>query len=249
MTPRFASYRGARRFSTFLRPLEVRISLEAGTGAIDEHLRANNAWQQKCALLFNFPIRSITMLAATFFATVFSSAVIIFACATAAAQQPKLEMHRVGVSGDDGTGWHAAVSTKGAFSIRVPIPFNDFTMHDARTGEISHAVGGKSSEGIKFMAVETPVAATTPADLGAIPKSFSSNPANKVSDVSRQTKDGADILSFSVTGPASTAHFRYIKVKGMLYTLSIECPNAHRDTVAAMKDKFLGSFKLKGNRS
>jgi hypothetical protein len=43
-----------------------------------------------------------------------------------------------------------------------------------------------------------------------------------VSDVSRQTKDGADVLSFSVTGPASTAHFRYIKLKGMLYTLSIE---------------------------
>jgi len=188
------------------------------------------------------------MLSSTFnlFATVFSSAVIIFACATATAQQPKLEMHRVGVSADDGTGWHPAVSTKGAFSIRVPIPFNDFTTHDARTGEVSHAVGGKSSEGIKFMAVEIPVTATTPTDLGAIPKSFSSNPVNKVSDVSRQTKDGADILSFSVTGPASTAHFRYIKVKGMLYSLSIECPNAHRDAVAAMKDKFFGSFKLKG---
>jgi len=180
------------------------------------------------------------------FASVFSSAVIIFACATANAQQPKLEMHRVGVSADDGTGWHPAVSTKGAFSIRLPIPFNDFTTHDTRTGEVSHAVGGKSSEGIKFMAVEIPVTATTPTDLAAIPKSFSSNPANKVSDVSRQAKDGTDILSFSVTGPASTAHFRYIKLKGMLYTLSIECPTAHRDAVAAMKDKFFGSFKLKG---
>jgi len=180
------------------------------------------------------------------FATVFSSAVIIFACATAKAQQPKLEMHRVGVSADDGSGWHPAVSTKGAFSIRVPIPFNDFTTHDARTGEVSHAIGGKSSEGIKFMAVELPVTAKTPDDLGAIPKSFSSNPANKVSDVSRQMKDGADTMSFSVTGPASTAHFRYIKVKGMLYSLSIEFPNAYREAVAAMKDKFFGSFKLKG---
>jgi len=56
-----------------------------------------------------------------------------------------------------------------AFSIRVPIPFNDFTTHDARTGEVSHAIGGKSSEGIKFMAVELPVTAKTPDDLGAIP--------------------------------------------------------------------------------
>jgi len=181
------------------------------------------------------------------FAMVFSSAVILFACATAKAQQPTLEMHRAGINADDGSGWHSAVSTKGSFSIRVPIPFNDFTIHDARTGEVSHAIGGKSSEGIKFMAVETPVTAKTPDDLGSIPKSFSSNPANKVSDVGRQTKDGADNLSFSVAGPASSAHIRYIKVKGVLYMLSIEFPNTYREAVAAMKDGFFGSFKLKGS--
>jgi hypothetical protein len=179
------------------------------------------------------------------FAKLFSSALIVVACATAQAQQPKLEMHRVGVNADDGSGWHQAVSTKGAFSVRVPIPFNDFTTYDAVTGEVSNALGGKSSEGIKFMAVEMPVTAKTPADLGAIPKSFSSNPANKVYDASRQTKDGTDSLYFSVTGPTSTAHFRYIKVGGLLYTLSIETPNAHREAVAAIKDKFFASFKLK----
>jgi hypothetical protein len=35
------------------------------------------------------------------FAKVFSSALIVVACATAQAQQPKLEMHRVGVNADD----------------------------------------------------------------------------------------------------------------------------------------------------
>jgi hypothetical protein len=179
------------------------------------------------------------------FANALSSAIMIWACASAQAQQPKLEMHRVGVNADDGSGWHQAVSTKGAFSVRVPIPFNDFTTYDAATGEVSHAIGGKSSEGIKFMAVEMPVTAKTPVDLGTIPKSFSSNPANKVSDVSRQSKEGADSLSFSVAGSASTAHFRYVKVGGLLYTLSIETPNAYRDAVVAMKDKFFSSFKLK----
>jgi hypothetical protein len=180
------------------------------------------------------------------FAIVLSSALIALTCAPVRAQQPRLEMHRVGVNADDGSGWHQAVSTKGTFSVRVPIPFNDFTTHDAATGEVSHAIGGKSSEGIKFKAVEIPVTAKTPTDLGTIPKSFSSNPANKVSDVSRQSKEGADSLSFSVAGPASTAHFRYVKVGGLLYTLSIETPNAHREAVAAMKDKFFSSFKLKG---
>jgi hypothetical protein len=94
------------------------------------------------------------------FAIILSSALTL-TCAPARAQQPKLEMHRVGVNADDGSGWHQAVSTKGTFSVRVPIPFNDFTTHDAATGEVSHVIGGKSSEGIKFMAVEIPVTAKT----------------------------------------------------------------------------------------
>jgi hypothetical protein len=53
-------------------------------------------------------------------------------------------------------------------------------------------------------------------------------------------------LSFSVASPATTAHFRYIRKKGTLYLLTIEYPNAHRDLVAERKDKFFGSFKLKG---
>jgi len=48
--------------------------------------------------------------------------------------QPKLEMHRIGAKADDGSGWHLAVSSKGSFSVLLPIPFNDFTTNDA-TGE------------------------------------------------------------------------------------------------------------------
>ena len=165
---------------------------------------------------------------------------------TSATAQPKLEMHRVGVNVADGSGWYTAVSTKGSFSILLPIPFNDFTTRDPGTDEVSHVVGGKSSEGIKFTAVETPVTTKTPADLAAIPKSFSSNPANKVSDVSRNTKDDVDSLSFSVANSATTAHTRYIRMKGTLYILTIEYPNTYRDVVAGKKDKFFGSFKLKG---
>ena len=173
-------------------------------------------------------------------------AVAILICGTADAQQPKLEMHRVGVSADDGSGWHLAVSTKGSFAISTPIPFNDFTTHDPSTGDTTHAVGGKSSEGIKVVAVEAPITARTPADLGAIPKSFSSTSGNKVSDVSRSTKEGTDVLTFSVTNAASTAYIRYVKTNTALYTLTIEGPNAHRDLAAALKDRFFGSFQLKG---
>jgi hypothetical protein len=171
--------------------------------------------------------------------------VLMILAGTAYAQQPATEMHRMAVNADDGSGWHPAASTKGAFSIRMPIPFNDFTVRDPGTGDVSHAIGGASSERIKFMAVELPITARTPADLGTIPKGFASNKGNKVSDLSRHTKDGVETLSFSVAGPKSGAHFRYIRTKSVLYLLTIEFPEEHRTAVAEIKDEFFDSFARK----
>jgi len=170
---------------------------------------------------------------------------LVLMVSTSAIAEPKLEMHRVGVNAGDGSGWYPAVSTKGSFSILLPIPFNDFTTSDSDTDQVSHVVGGKSSEGIKFTAVELRVTAKTPADLAAIPKSFSSNPANKVSDEILNTRDGVDNLFFSVANAAMTAHFRYIRMKGTLFILTIEYPNAYREMVMERKDKFFKSFRLK----
>jgi hypothetical protein len=181
-------------------------------------------------------------------ASLLSLALIVFGGAVAQAEpKPRLEMHRSGVSADDGSGWHSAVSTKGSFSIRLPIPFNDFTSYDDSSKEAVHAIGGKSTEGIKFAAFQLPITAKTPDDLNTIPKSLAANRANKVSDVSRQTQDGADTISFSVATATSGSYFRCIRTKDALYMLSIEFPNAYRETVAVMKDTFFASFKLKGS--
>ena len=161
------------------------------------------------------------------------------------AEQPKLEMHRLGVNVGDGSGWYLAKSTKGSFSVRLPIPFNDFTTYDAGTGSASHVVGGKSSEGVKFSVVEVPITAAT-ADLESIPKSFTSNPSNKVSNVTRNTRDGADTLSFAVEGPSSGGYFRYVRTKERMYMLTIEYPTAYRELATAGKDKFFASFELVG---
>jgi hypothetical protein len=159
--------------------------------------------------------------------------------------QPKLEMHRIAASADDGSGWHLAASSKGSFSVLLPIPFNDFTTRDAATGETTYVVGGKSTEGIKFVAVELAPGAKPVPDLASVPKSLAANPANKVSDVKRSTKGDADILTLTVAGTATSLYMRCIQVNGVRYTLTIEFPNAHRELVVANKDKFFESFKLK----
>lgn len=159
--------------------------------------------------------------------------------------EPKAEMHRVGAKADDGSGWHLAVSTNGSFSVLLPIPFNDFTIHDAAKGETSYVVGGKSSEGIKFVALELPLGGKAPPDLASIPKSLAANPANKVSDVSRSRKGDADILSLTVADNTKTLYMRCIQMTGARYTLTIEFPDTYRDLVAASKDRYFDSFKLK----
>jgi len=162
-----------------------------------------------------------------------------------AAAQPKLEMHRVGVTADDGLGWHLAVSSQGSFSILVPIPFNDFTTRDAATGEATYVVGGKSSEGIKFAAVELAPGAKAPPELASIPKTFAATAGNEVSDVKRSTRGEADVLTLTVSNATTTLYMRCIQVNGVRYTLTVEFPNAYAELVGANKDKFFESFKLK----
>lgn len=175
----------------------------------------------------------------------FALVAIVLVLPAMAQAQPKLEMHRVGVRADDGSGWHLAVSSKGSFSVLLPIPFNDFTTHDAATGETAHVVGGKSSEGVKFSVLEMPSGGKTLPDLASIPKTLAANAANKVSDVSRSTKGEADILTLTVASASTTLYMRCIQMNGARYTLTIEFPNAHRELVAANKDRFFDSFKLK----
>jgi len=162
-----------------------------------------------------------------------------------AAAQPKLEMHRAGVSADDGSGWHLAVSSKGSFSVLLPIPFNDFTTRDAATGEATYVVGGKSSEGIKFVAVELAPGAKALPDLASIPKTLAATAGSKVSDVKRSTKGDADVLTLTVSNASATLYMRCIQVNGVRYTLTTEFPNAYAELAAASKDKFFESFKLK----
>ena len=75
---------------------------------------------------------------------------IMLPAVAARAQQPKLEMHRTGIVSTDPSGWHLAVSTKGSFSVRMPIPFNYFTVRstDAKTGEeVMYVIGATLGPG------------------------------------------------------------------------------------------------------
>jgi hypothetical protein len=180
------------------------------------------------------------------FALLLALALIIPHGAVAQAQQPKLEMHRAGVDSKDPSGWHLAVSTKGSFSVRMPIPFNDFTIRstDLKAGEeVTHVIGGKSVEGIKVSAVEVPASTKPSPSLDKILADFSAKPGSKVADVQRASKGDVDTLTFSVSGAQTSAYIRYIRTKSAIYSLIIEFPNAHRGDVDGVREEFFESFK------
>jgi len=170
--------------------------------------------------------------------------------ASIALAEPKLEMHRSSVNAIDKSGWQLAESSRGGFSVRMPIPFNDFSVRtsDPNIGDtVIHTVGGKSTEGIKISATEVPITPRTkvPADLGTIPEQIGQSAGTKISDVRRDSKGGVDSISFFASRPTTSAYMRTMKTSKAVYSLTIEFPNEQRATVDAVKDEFFASFKLK----
>jgi hypothetical protein len=167
----------------------------------------------------------------------------------ALAAQPTTEFHRQDVDALDKAGWQPAVSTRGDFSIQIPVTFHDYTIHadDENVGKMMvHVIAGRSTEGLKFTVTEMPY---TPRmkdpHIADIAGDFKNKPGTKVSDLVQGMHDGAERLSFSVTGGKTGAYMQIIKTKTALYTLALEFPNAERELASDVKSGFFDSFKLK----
>jgi hypothetical protein len=68
---------------------------------------------------------------------------------------PGTTMHRFQAGEPDASGWMLATSTEGAFSVRMPIKFNDFTIDESNPSAPTlrlFSVGATSQEKIKFVA-------------------------------------------------------------------------------------------------
>ena len=72
--------------------------------------------------------------------------------------KPKQVVHRLQVGTPVATGWITADSSKGRFTVKIPVPFNDVSIVETDPSSITQnieMVGGKSTEGIKFIAIKT----------------------------------------------------------------------------------------------
>lgn len=179
-------------------------------------------------------------------------AALIFLLSThlAAAQSfpDGMTMHRKAAGILDSSGWTDAASTKGRFSVRLPLKFNDFMMRMPETEanvETMFGIGAKSSEGIKFV-VQRLVYRTN--DAG--PQFFAgiqngSGFKNRPKAVNTHQFRGRPAVDLFLEDSRSSGHLRYVLMDDSLIYLIVEVPEKSRTLVPKrMVQQFFDSLRV-----
>jgi hypothetical protein len=154
-------------------------------------------------------------------------------------------MHRVQAGTPDETGWLTADSTSGRFSVRVPIPFNDFTVEDTDPSSLTRkveVVGCKSAEGIKFSASRVFYKAQ-----GTSAKQFEkmkSGGGLPNANATPAKVGGHEAVDIAFGDSSVKANQRAILVGEEIYVLIIEWPVQQKALAASLVPIFFDSFKI-----
>ena len=156
-------------------------------------------------------------------------------------------MHRMQATTKDASGWYLAASTQGSHSVLIPIPFNDFTLtdDDPKVGKtLTHTVGAKSPEGLKFSATEMPIIeGRSPGDLAALPQKFRES-GQIVADVDTSSFAGYPSVVFSMKGKSTGGYARYVRTPKKLFVVILEYPLHQSKAADEIKFTFLSSLKI-----
>lgn len=141
-----------------------------------------------------------------------------------------------------------ATPTGGTFSIRFPVPFADVEMRaddpPARPA-IVRMLTGLNSDGVRFSATEMPtMTAVKPQPMEEFMEATKKRPGAAISDVHRESTQGAEILSFALTDASGGYYFRLLRSSDAQYMQVIQFPETERRQAAAVRDDFFASFKI-----
>jgi hypothetical protein len=161
--------------------------------------------------------------------------------------QTGMTIHRLQAGTADADGWYSAVSTNGSFSVRLPIPFNDFTNPGKDDGtKLCYTIGSQTSEGVKFSATRTPIL----------------KPRNSIRDFLNEFVDGFErsgeltgknfliidgyeSVDVTVKDAKATALFRLIGLPDGALIMIVEHPkNVAENVVRQHAAKFFASAKI-----
>ncbi len=149
--------------------------------------------------------------------------------------EPNIEMHRVQDSTFHESGWYYANSTKGNFSVLMPIVFNDFTV--TVNGYETYNIGSVSDEGIKLTVSQAKNLKDTPIDLKKIVANLDS-PPKPISEIKYYSLYNYSAVNFFQKSVESAAFCKYANHNNYLYTMIIEFPYDQEGLVREIKDSF-----------
>ncbi|MDO9417235.1 hypothetical protein [Pararhizobium sp.] len=185
--------------------------------------------------------------------SVITALLLLTACfgAARAAGTPQAEMHQQANQTPAADGTYPARSTKGHFSVVMPIPFNDFTVRteDPNIGElVMHMIGAKTTDGFEISAnemVRTP--RSKDPDLAVMVGGLAKQLGAGVPDVPVETAGDEAFISTVLDGSAQVVHYRISKTPASMFTVMCvypKTPDISGDTANTICSDFVKSFKV-----
>ena len=174
--------------------------------------------------------------------------VILSLSCVAHAQNPAGKvMHRSGAGQLDSTGWTDAQSTEGKFSVRLPGPFDDFTVKNSDEGPQSgqfFVIGTVTPEGVRLSV--TRASYDNPDAAEHYFRNWQTGGALRGKQEDRRVTKyrGFDAVEISASDDSSIIYARTILVKQNLLLQTIESPLSQRTAGEQLKVTFFQSLSF-----
>lgn len=158
-----------------------------------------------------------------------------------AADNDNVTLHRKQAGNKVNNGWYPAQSTKGDYSVLMPLKFNDFSVksQDDKVRSVE-MLNTRSHEGIRFLASRTFY--SEPGQAAVVFDKFTSGEI--VPETSRKTLNykGYEAVLIETSGQNTANSQLVMKVGETLMLMAIEWPHQHGKTAKKLGDIFFKSF-------
>jgi hypothetical protein len=173
--------------------------------------------------------------------------ILSFSCLANAQNPTGTVMHRSGAGQFDSTGWTDAKSTEGKFSVRLPVPFDDFTVKNSDEGLQAgqfFVIGATTPEGVRFSV--TRASYDNPVSAEHYFRNWQTGGVlrGKQEDHRVTKYRGFDAVEISASDDFSIVYARTILVKRNLLLQTIESPLSQRAAAEQLKATFFQSLSF-----
>lgn len=154
-------------------------------------------------------------------------------------------MHRTQAGTPDQSGWVTAESTGGKFSVKLPLPFNDFTVEENDSSSLTRkveVVGCKSTEGIKFSASK--IFYKSPGTAAKQFEKLKSGDGLPGAIVTRGQVNGYESYDVTIGDASVMAKQRMVLVGDEIYLLIVEWPVGQQTLANSLAARFFDSLSV-----